>query len=183
MADIVLTFAREDQAAGDAVGAALTAAGFDVVADTPPSARSWLAKRAEQSRAVVVLWSRHTSGSPSVLRQAAQARQVGKLVSARLDKAAPPPRMARGLVSVDLQAPDGLDVLLARLTAAGAPPKALTAAKPIAAAPPLSVAKSAKVAAAENADVSEPRKRASAWPWIAGAVLLCAALAGAFLMR
>jgi hypothetical protein len=91
--------------------------------------------------------------------------------------------MARGLVSVDLQAPDGLDVLLARLTAAGAPPKALTAAKPIAAAPPLSVAKSAKVAAAENADVSEPRKRASAWPWIAGAVLLCAALAGAFLMR
>ena len=178
MADIVLTFAREDQAAGDAVGAALTAAGFDVVADTPPSARSWLAKRAEQSRAVVVLWSRHASASPSVLRQAAQARQVGKLVSARLDRAAPPPRMARGMASVDLQAPDGFDVLLARLTAAGEAPKA--AAKPSAAAPS---SPAAKVAATANIELPEPRKRASAWPWVVGAVLVCGALAGALLLR
>ena len=184
MADIVLAYAPQDGAAGAAVGEALAAAGFDVVADPPPSARSRLAKRAADAHAVVVLWSRHAAASPSVLRQAAQARQAGKLVGARLGKVMPPP-LGRGVPAVDLSAHDGLDDLLAALRkATSVATPALSAVGP-AHAPAAAKAKPAAVALAPaaNAAVAEPRKRASALPWIVTAILVLGALAAVLLLR
>lgn len=180
MAGIVLAFAPADAAAGAAVEEALAAAGFDVETDAPPSARSWLAKRAARSQAVVVLWSRHASVSPGVLRQAAQARQAGKLIAARLDKAAVAP-VTRGATAIDLAAHDGLDALLARLTAVSAspapiPPAASAPAKPapMRAADPLP--------SAASAAASTPRKGVSVMLIVAGAIGLMAALAAGLLL-
>lgn len=181
MADIVLAFAPQDGAAGAAVGEALAAAGFDVVADPPPSARSRLAKRAADSHAVVVLWSRHAAASPSVLRQAAQARQAGKLIGACLGKVTPPP-LSRGAPAVDLSAHDGLDDLLAAL-APPAPSSAAPAVATAAAKPPAPAKAAPALAPAAKAEVAEPRKRASPLPWIVAAILVLGALAAALLLR
>lgn len=183
MADIVLAYAPQDGAAGAAVGEALAAAGFDVVADPPPSARSRLAKRAADAHAVVVLWSRHATASPSVLRQAAQARQAGKLIGACLGKMTPPP-LSRGAPAVDLSAHDGLDDLLAALAppASSSTPTAgaNTVSKPPATA---KAAASPVFAPTATADVTEPRKRASGLPWVVAAILVLGALAAALMLR
>ncbi|MBU6373184.1 MAG: TIR domain-containing protein [Alphaproteobacteria bacterium] len=183
MADIVLAYAPQDGAAGAAVGEALAAAGFDVRADPPPSARSRLAKRAAEAHAVVVLWSRHAAASPSVLRQAAQARQAGKLVGARLGKVTPPP-LGRGAPAVDLSAHDGLDDLLAALRPPATPTPVVAAPLVVKPAPPAKAkGDAASLAPAANTAVAEPRKRASALPWVLAAILVLCALAAALLLR
>ena len=179
MAAIVLAFAPEDRAAGDAVGEALAAAGYDVQTSPPPSARSWLTRRAAEAQAVVVLWSRHAPGSPALIRQAAQARRVGKLVAVRLDAAPRPVGLGRGVGAVDLRAHDGIDALLAKLAAPSTPAPAPAASKSLA--PARAAAET--VAPPENAATARPRKHASAWLLIAGAALLTATLGAAILLR
>jgi len=165
MADILLTYADADQAAGQALEEALLAAGFAVMSGAPPSDRARLATRAKAAHAVVVLWSRRASGSPAVLRQAAQARRAGNLVAARIDKNAPPALFARGLPHVDLSSHTGLDDLLARLAA------------PAAAAAPMPKSAASAPTQTALAAPTQTRKGGAALWWIAGGLLLLVALA------
>lgn len=187
MAGIVLAFAREDREAGDALGQALADAGYEVEASPPPSSRSWLARRAEQAQAVVVLWSRHAPASSALIRQAAQAKRAGKLVAVRLDASPRPAGLTRGVPPLDLRAPDGLDALLARLAAPPAPAKAAAAMPPAPIERPKGKAKpnvaAVEVAAPATSMPAKPQANATGWLIVAGAILVSAMLAAALLLR
>jgi hypothetical protein len=179
MAAIVLAFAPEDRDAGDALGEALAAAGYEVQATPPPSARSLLVRRAAAAQAVVVLWSRHAPGSAALIRQVAQARRVGNLVPVQLDAAPRPASLVRGLGVVDMRSHDGFDALLERLAIPGettgnsAPKQGSKVVRTI----------DESIARPESSDAVKRASNAKAWIFVAGVVLLTTTLVAAYLLR
>jgi hypothetical protein len=94
MADIFLSYAREDAARAEEVAASLTGAGYDVFWDREiPPGTTWadyLEEKLTACKALVVLWSAHSTQSQWVREEARMARDRGKLLPAMLD-ASPPP--------------------------------------------------------------------------------------------
>jgi adenylate cyclase len=94
MADIFVSYSREDEAQAAAVADALRAGGYQVWRDDElPAHRSYadvIQERLEGAKAVVVLWSAHAAKSQWVRAEADAARTAGTLVQATLDANTPP---------------------------------------------------------------------------------------------
>ena len=90
VADVFLSYKREDRDRAQRVERALTAQGWDVFWDHEllPSTvpfRVALAQELERARCVLVLWSRRSVESEWVLDEATQGKDSRKLVCARID--------------------------------------------------------------------------------------------------
>jgi hypothetical protein len=94
MPDIFLSYAREDQVRAGAIAKALSDDGYEVFWDKEiPPGRTWadfLEEKLTNCKAVVVLWSRHSTASQWVKEEARIALDKGKLIPAMLDASAPP---------------------------------------------------------------------------------------------
>ncbi len=135
MADIFLSYAREDAARAEEVAASLTDAGYDVFWDREiPPGTTWadyLEEKLAACKALVVLWSAHSTQSQWVREEARMARDRGKLLPAMLD-ASPPPFGFGEVQAADLTSwrgdsshPDWMRLIagLQRLAGGDAPPR------------------------------------------------------------
>jgi hypothetical protein len=94
MADVFLSYAREDRARAEQIAKGLTNAGYDVFWDVEiPPGTSWadfLAEKLSQSKAALVLWSNTSTASQWVREEARLARDRGKLIPVMVEDCAPP---------------------------------------------------------------------------------------------
>ena len=94
MADVFLSYAREDRAKAEQIATALTNAGYNVFWDIEiPPGVSWadfLAEKLSQSKAALVLWSKTSTASQWVREEARLARDKGKLIPVMVEECAPP---------------------------------------------------------------------------------------------
>lgn len=94
MADIFLSYAREDSARATQIADALTQAGYDVFWDAEiPPGMSWadfLERKLADCKAAVVLWSAASTASQWVREEARLARDRSKLIPVALDDSPPP---------------------------------------------------------------------------------------------
>ena len=89
MADVFLSYAREDQARAEQVARGLISMGLEVFWDTEiPPGQTWsdyIEGKLGQSRCVVVLWSAHSTKSQWVREEARMGRDKSKLIPAIID--------------------------------------------------------------------------------------------------
>lgn len=89
MADIFISYAREDRAAAERVARGLGALGLEVFWDTDiPPGQTWadyIEGKLTQCRAVIVLWSQHSTKSQWVREEARMGREKAKLIPVMLD--------------------------------------------------------------------------------------------------
>ena len=94
MADIFLSYSREDHARAEQLAKALTAAGYEVFWDVEiPPGKSWadvLEEKLGVCKAAIVLWSRISTASKWVREEARLAHDRGKLIPVQIDEAPPP---------------------------------------------------------------------------------------------
>jgi hypothetical protein len=94
MADVFLSYAREDRAKAEQIAKALSNAGYDVFWDIEiPPGVSWadfLSEKLSQSKAALVLWSATSTSSQWVREEARLARDRGKLIPVMIEECAPP---------------------------------------------------------------------------------------------
>ena len=157
MADIFLSYSREDHTRAEQIAKALTAAGYEVFWDVEiPPGKSWadiLEEKLAICKAAIVLWSKISTASKWVREEARLAHDRGKLIPVQIDDA-PPPFGFGEIQAADLKhwRGDTSDshwrVLLAAVAAAVARPPSASAApsaparpSPLAAMPMPSLAK------------------------------------------
>jgi uncharacterized membrane protein YhaH (DUF805 family) len=89
MADVFLSYAREDRAFAEKVARALTAMGVETFWDTDiPPGKTWadyIEGKLTGCRAVIVLWSQHSTKSQWVREEARMGRDSSKLIPAIID--------------------------------------------------------------------------------------------------
>lgn len=94
MADLFISYAREDSARASAIASALEAEGFSVFWDSEiPAGQTWadfIETKLRNSAAVLVLWSAHSIQSQWVREEARMGRDAGKLIPVQLDGSVPP---------------------------------------------------------------------------------------------
>ncbi len=94
MADLFISYAREDKPRAEALAKALSGLGYDVFWDSEiPPGKSWadyLEGKLRQCKAMLVLWSNQSVGSQWVREEARVGRDAGKLIPVLLDNASPP---------------------------------------------------------------------------------------------
>lgn len=94
MADIFLSYSREDHARAEQIAKALTAAGYEVFWDVEiPPGKSWadvLEEKLAVCKAAIVLWSKISTASKWVREEARLAHDRGKLIPVQIDDAPPP---------------------------------------------------------------------------------------------
>jgi hypothetical protein len=94
MADVFLSYAREDREQAQRIAQALGAAGYEVFWDVEiPPGLSWadfLQEKLSASKAALVLWTKTSTASQWVREEARLARDRNKLIPAILDNVAPP---------------------------------------------------------------------------------------------
>jgi len=186
MPDIFLSYAREDSARADQIAQALQAAGLNVFWDNEiPPGQTWadyIETKLTQCRALIVLWSEHSTKSQWVREEARMGRDKGVLIPVMIDGSQPP--FGFGEVQAANLADwngDAADPRWRKLVAAVQaaenterptprpmdPPRAPTPqqAQAFAAPPPQAVAASAK-------------KPVPPWVWIVGAVVATVVVLG-----
>ncbi|MBL8546846.1 MAG: toll/interleukin-1 receptor domain-containing protein [Hyphomonadaceae bacterium] len=94
MADVFLSYAREDSMRAEQVAKGLTAAGLDVFWDNEiPPGTTWadyIEQKLTQCKALIVLWSEHSTKSQWVREEARMGRDKGVLIPVAIDSALPP---------------------------------------------------------------------------------------------
>lgn len=94
MADLFISYAREDKPRAEALANALAGHGYDVFWDSEiPPGKSWadyLEGKLRQCKAMLVLWSNQSVSSQWVREEARVGRDAGKLIPVLLDNASPP---------------------------------------------------------------------------------------------
>jgi len=94
MADVFISYAREDSARVSSIAGALEADGFSVFRDSEiPAGQTWadyIETKLRNSAAVLVLWSEHSIQSQWVREEARLGRDAGKLIPVQLDASLPP---------------------------------------------------------------------------------------------
>ncbi len=94
MADVFVSYAREDQSRAEQIARGLGAMGLDVFWDTEiPPGQTWsdyIEGKLDASRVVIVLWSAHSTKSQWVREEARMGRDKSKLIPAMLDNSPPP---------------------------------------------------------------------------------------------
>lgn len=104
MPDILINYAREDEAAAERLRDALAGQGWDVLGDAGNDDRSpegapptrGISDVLNSARCVIVLWSNAATGSKAVRLGARLARLAGKLVPVRIDGAEIPSELREG---------------------------------------------------------------------------------------
>ncbi len=94
MADVFLSYAREDAARAEQVARGLEAAGVDVFWDNEiPPGQTWadyIEQKLTQCKALIVLWSEHSTKSQWVREEARMGRDKGCLIPVMIDNSQPP---------------------------------------------------------------------------------------------
>ncbi len=94
MADVFISYAREDRAVADQIARGLQALGLECFWDTEiPPGQTWadyIEGKLTACRAVIVVWSAHSVGSQWVREEARMGRDKGKLIPVVMGGAAPP---------------------------------------------------------------------------------------------
>lgn len=94
MSDVFISYAREDQPRAAQIAHALEAMGLSTFWDTAiPPGQTWadyIESKLSQCKAVIVLWSAHSTQSQWVREEARMGRDRGRLIPAILDNSAPP---------------------------------------------------------------------------------------------
>lgn len=94
MADVFISYAREDRPKAEMIARGLQALGLDCFWDTEiPPGQTWadyIEGKLSACKAVIVLWSAHSTGSQWVREEARMGRDQNKLIPAMLD-ASPAP--------------------------------------------------------------------------------------------
>ncbi len=94
MADVFLSYSREDTVRAEQVAKGLTAAGLNVFWDNEiPPGTTWadyIEQKLTQSKALIVLWSEHSTKSQWVREEARMGRDKGVLIPVSIDSAQPP---------------------------------------------------------------------------------------------
>jgi uncharacterized membrane protein YhaH (DUF805 family) len=94
MADVFISYAREDHSRAEQVARGLTAMGLECFWDTEiPPGQTWsdyIEGKLDGARAVVVLWSQHSTKSQWVREEARMGRDKSKLIPAVIDGSPPP---------------------------------------------------------------------------------------------
>lgn len=94
MADVFLSYAREDSARAEQVAHGLVAAGLDVFWDNEiPPGTTWadyIEGKLTQCKALIVLWSEHSTKSQWVREEARMGRDKGVLIPVMIDNSQPP---------------------------------------------------------------------------------------------
>ena len=94
MADVFISYSREDRPRAEQVARGLGAMGLDAFWDTDiPPGQTWadyIEGKLSQCKAVVVLWSEHSTKSQWVREEARMGRDKSKLIPAMLDGSPPP---------------------------------------------------------------------------------------------
>ncbi|MGH6951021.1 MAG: TIR domain-containing protein [Vitreimonas sp.] len=94
MADVFISYAREDRIKAEHIAHGLAALGLECFwdGDIPPG-QTWsdyIEGKLSQCRAVIVLWSEHSTKSQWVREEARMGREKAKLIPVMLDGAQPP---------------------------------------------------------------------------------------------
>jgi hypothetical protein len=175
MADIFLSYAREDAARAEQIARGLEAAGLDVFWDNEiPPGQTWadyIEQKLTQCKALIVLWSSHSVGSQWVREEARMGRDKSVLIPVMIDNVQPPfgfGEVQAANLSNWTGAPD--DAHWTRFVGAvshfakgGARP----AAAPMPSAPP----RAAAPQPAYSAPAAEKKKGLPVWVWVVGAVV------------
>ncbi len=178
MADVFLSYAREDRARAEQVAQGLASAGVNVFWDNEiPPGQTWadyIETRLAQCKALIVLWSEHSTKSQWVREEARLGRDKGVLIPAMIDASQAPfgfgEVQAAALANWDGQAdtPDWrrfVDAVSAAATREAPPrPQPAMSAPPRAAAAPASALASARY------------RGVPIWVWIGGAAVGAVAL-------
>lgn len=94
MADIFISYAREDRARAEQVARGLAGAGLDVFWDNEiPPGQTWadyIETKLTQCKALIVLWSEHSTKSQWVREEARLGRDKGVLIPVMIDGAQAP---------------------------------------------------------------------------------------------
>jgi len=94
MADVFLSYAREDSARAEQVAKGLEQAGLDVFWDNEiPPGTTWadyIEQKLTQCKALIVLWSEHSTKSQWVREEARMGRDKGVLIPVMMDTSTPP---------------------------------------------------------------------------------------------
>lgn len=94
MADVFLSYAREDTARAQQVAQALEQAGLDVFWDNEiPPGTTWadyIEQKLTQCKALIVIWTEHSTKSQWVREEARMGRDKGVLIPVTFDNAQPP---------------------------------------------------------------------------------------------
>jgi hypothetical protein len=107
MADVFISYKREDRAAAERLAGALTQLGFDVWWDfellSGDAYRSVIKGIIDKCKVAVVLWSVRSAASDFVVDEASYAKSLGKLAPARIDDLNPLPFGFGGVHTDDLR--------------------------------------------------------------------------------
>lgn len=183
MADVFLSYAREDRARAEQVALGLNALGLEVFWDSEiPPGTTWadyIEQKLAQCKALIVLWSEHSAKSQWVREEARLGRDKGVLIPAMLDSTPAP--FGFGEVqgadlsnwSGDQEHPDWRRFAEAVRAASQrqAPPRP----QPGMSAPPRAQTKLTQTA---PAPLAPPRSGAPIWVWVTGAVVATVAVLG-----
>ena len=94
MPDVFISYAREDRSRAEQIARGLGLLGLDAFWDTDiPPGQTWadyIEAKLAQCKAVVVLWSEHSTKSQWVREEARMGRDRARLIPARLDASTPP---------------------------------------------------------------------------------------------
>ena len=94
MADVFISYAREDRPRAEQVARGLQAIGLEAFWDTDiPPGQTWadyIEAKLAQCKAVIVLWSEHSTKSQWVREEARMGRDKGKLIPVQLDNSPAP---------------------------------------------------------------------------------------------
>jgi hypothetical protein len=94
MADVFLSYAREDAARAEQIARGLEAAGLDVFWDNEiPPGQTWadyIEQKLTQCKALIVLWSEHSTKSQWVREEARMGRDKSVLIPVLIDNVQPP---------------------------------------------------------------------------------------------
>lgn len=181
MADVFLSYAREDRARAEQMANALTQAGLDVFWDNEiPPGTTWadfIEQKLAQCKALIVLWSEHSTTSQWVREEARLGRDKGVLIPVMIDSSNPPFGFGE-VQSANLADWNGeaehpnwrrFVEAVQRFAQSAPAPRAPEA-------PPRGPAPEPRPAA-NLSPTAEPKKGGvPAWGWIAGGVALVAAL-------
>jgi len=183
MADVFLSYAREDSARAVQVAEGLKSAGLDVFWDNEiPPGQTWadyIEQKLTQCKALIVLWSEHSTKSQWVREEARMGRDKGVLIPVMIDASQPPFGFGE-VQSANLATWNGeadhagwrrfVDAVL-RVSKAEAPAPVVAQ---VTAAPVQPVAAPAPQAAAAPAS----KDGVPVWVWIAGAVVATVVVLG-----
>lgn len=176
MADVFLSYAREDTARAQQVAQGLEQAGLDVFWDNEiPPGTTWadfIEQKLTQCKALIVLWSEHSTKSQWVREEARMGRDKGVLIPVMIDASQPPfgfgEVQAANLANWNGE-PDNPNwrrfVDAVTRFAQGAPrpqPAPMPAAPPRAAAAPAS--------SWQQPAAAEKKRGVPVWAWVAGGV-------------